>query len=158
MVLVDYHEDDAFDGIQMRRLQLVDTEASLLERSIMMMKSLNLIWICLNKHPNSSLPSGILMKNLKLLQVSRSATEIFWQDESQVNRNSLFTRKQKFIVLKFVCLVHIKISICKYIAYGTCKHFVGILEAIHKEISCLMVVKPEAKQDRKSWVFSYKDL
>ena len=43
MVLVDYHEDDAFDRIQMRRLQLVDTEASLLERSIMMMKSLNLI-------------------------------------------------------------------------------------------------------------------
>ena len=43
MVLVDYHEDDAFDGIQMRRLQLVDIEASLLEHSIMTMKSLNLI-------------------------------------------------------------------------------------------------------------------
>ena len=57
MVLVDYHEDDAFDGIQMRRLQLVDTEDSLLERSIMTMKSLNLIWIFLNKHPSSSLPS-----------------------------------------------------------------------------------------------------
>ena len=57
MVLVDYHEDDAFDDIKMRRLQLVDTEASLLERSIMTMKSLNLIWIFLNKHANSSLPS-----------------------------------------------------------------------------------------------------
>ena len=34
MVPVDYHEDNAFDGIQMRRLQLVDTEASLLEQSI----------------------------------------------------------------------------------------------------------------------------
>ena len=67
MVLVDYHEDDAFDGIQMRRLQLVDTKASLLEHSIMTMKSLNLIWICLNRHPNSSLPSWILMKNLRLL-------------------------------------------------------------------------------------------
>ena len=89
MVLVDYIEDDAFDGIQMRRLQLVDTEASLLERSIMTMASPNLIWICLNKHPNSSLPSWILMKNLSILQVSRSATEIFWQDESQVNRNPL---------------------------------------------------------------------
>ena len=77
MVLVDYHEDDAFDGIQMRRLQLVDIEASLLECSIMTMKSLNLIWICLNKHPNSSIPSWNLMNNLRLLQVSRSATEIF---------------------------------------------------------------------------------
>ena len=68
MVLVDYHEDDAFDSIQMRRLQLVDIEASLLEHSIMTMKFLNLIWICLNKLPNSSLPSWILMKNLRLLQ------------------------------------------------------------------------------------------
>ena len=82
MVLVDYHEDDAFDSIQMRRLQLVDIEASPLERSIMMVKSMNLIWICLNKHPNSSLPSWILMKNLRLLQVLGSATEIFWKDES----------------------------------------------------------------------------
>ena len=57
MVLVDYHEHDAFDSFQMRRLQLVDIEASLLERSIMTMKSLNLVWIFLNKHPNSSLPS-----------------------------------------------------------------------------------------------------
>ena len=89
MVLLDYHEDNAFDGIQMRRLQLVDTEASLLERSIMTIKSLNLICICLNKHPNSSLPSWILMKNLRLLQELRSTVEIFWQDESQVNRNSL---------------------------------------------------------------------
>ena len=93
VVLVDYHEADAFDGIQMRRLQLVKIEASLLERSIMTMKSLNLIWICLNKHPNSSLPSWILMKNLRLLQVLGSAEEIFWKDESQVNRNSLFTSK-----------------------------------------------------------------
>ena len=77
MVLVDYHEDDAFDGIQTRRLQLVDIEASLLEHIIMTMKSLNLIWICLNKHPNSSLPSWILMKNLRLLQVLGSATKIF---------------------------------------------------------------------------------
>ena len=76
MVLVDYHEDDAFDGIQMRRLQLVDIEASLFEHNIMTMKSLNLIWICLNKHPNSYLPSWILMKNLRLVQVSGSATEI----------------------------------------------------------------------------------
>ena len=45
MVLVDYHEDDAFDGIQMTRLQLVDIEASLLEHNIMTMKSMNLIWI-----------------------------------------------------------------------------------------------------------------
>ena len=75
--------------------------------------------------------------------MSGSATEIFWQDESQVNRNLLFTCKKKFVVLKFVCLIHIKITICKYLAYGTCKHFVGILEAIHKEIGHLMVVKPE---------------
>ena len=82
MVLIDYqYEDDVFEGIQMRRLQLVDTEASLLEHSIMTMKSLDLIWICMNKNPNSSLPSWMLMKNLRLLQVSGSATEIFWQDE-----------------------------------------------------------------------------
>ena len=67
MVLVDCHEDDGFDGIQMRRLQLVDTKASLLERSIMIVNSMNLICICLNKHSNSSLPSWILMKNLRLL-------------------------------------------------------------------------------------------
>ena len=61
-------------------------------------------------------------------------------------------------MLKFVCLVRIKIDICKYLAYGTCKHFVDILEAIHKEIARLMVVKPEAKWNGKSWVFSHKDL
>ena len=75
MVLVDYHEDNAFDGIQMRRLQLVDTGASLLECNIMTVKSLNLIWICLN----SSLPFWILMNNLRLLQVSGSAAEIFYK-------------------------------------------------------------------------------
>ena len=58
MVLVDYHEDDTFEGIQMSGLQLVDIEASPLERDIMTMKFLNLIWICLNKHPNYSLPSN----------------------------------------------------------------------------------------------------
>ena len=42
--------------------------------------------------------------------------------------------------------------------YGTCKHFVSILEAIQKEISHLMVVKPESKRDEKAWVFSYEDL
>ena len=57
MVLFYYHEDDAFDGIQMRRLQLVDTEASLMEHSIMTMKFFNLICIFLIKHPKSSLPS-----------------------------------------------------------------------------------------------------
>ena len=149
MVLVDYHEDNAFDGIQMRRLQLVDVEASILEHNIMTMKSLNLIWICLKKHPNSSLPSWILVNNLRLLQGSRSATEILWKDESQVNINSLFTRKYKFFVLKFVCLVCIKIAICKYLSYGTCKHFVGILEGKHKEIAHLMAVKLEAKRDKK---------
>ena len=57
MVLIDYHEDDAFDGIQMRRFQLVDIEASLLEHSIMIVKSMNIICLFLNKHSNSSLPS-----------------------------------------------------------------------------------------------------
>ena len=32
-------------------------------------------------------------------------------------------------MLKFVCLVRINITICKYLAYGTCKHFVVILAA-----------------------------
>ena len=32
-------------------------------------------------------------------------------------------------MLKFVCLVRINIAICKYLAYGACKHFVGILAA-----------------------------
>ena len=82
MVRVMNHEDDAFDGIQTKRFQLVDTEASLFDRTIMTMNSLNLIWICLKKHRNSSLPSWILMKNLRLLQVSGSAVEILWQDES----------------------------------------------------------------------------
>ena len=61
-------------------------------------------------------------------------------------------------MLKFVCLVRIKITICKYLSYGTCKHFVVILEEIHKEIARLMDVKPEAKRDEKSWVFSYEDM
>ena len=61
-------------------------------------------------------------------------------------------------MLNFVCLVRIEISICKYLDYGICKHFVGILEAIHKEISHLMAVKPEPKPDGKAWVFSYEDL
>ena len=34
-------------------------------------------------------------------------------------------------MLKFVCLVHINIAICKYLAYDTCKHFVGILAVVH---------------------------
>ena len=34
-------------------------------------------------------------------------------------------------MLKFVCLVHINITICKYLAYDTCKHFLGILVVVH---------------------------
>jgi hypothetical protein len=85
MVLSGDHDGDEFDGIQMRKLQLVDTEGSLLERILMRVKSPNLIWLCWKECPYSSLPPWILMKNLRVLQVSGYTLETLWQHESQVN-------------------------------------------------------------------------
>jgi hypothetical protein len=83
MVLSEDHDDDDFEGIQMRKLQLVDTEGSLLKRILMRVKSPNLIWLCWKKCPYSSLPPWISMKNLKVLEVSGDTLETLWQHESQ---------------------------------------------------------------------------
>lgn len=85
MVHGDYHEDDEFDSIQMRKLQLVDSVSSLLERIMRGVKSPNLIWLRWRDCPYSSLPSWIPLKNLRVLQVSGSILETLWQQESQVN-------------------------------------------------------------------------
>ena len=66
------HEDDEFDSIEMKRLQLVDTEGFLLER---ILKSPNLLWLCWKDCPNSSLPSWIQMKNLGVLQVYKKTLQ-----------------------------------------------------------------------------------
>eukprot|EP00253_Pinus_taeda_P012245 PITA_12245 len=76
MVLSECHDDDdAFDSIQITRLHLVDTEGSLLERILKSAKSPNLIWLCWNKCPYSSLPPLIPMKKLKFLRVSGDKLE-----------------------------------------------------------------------------------
>ena len=66
------HEDDEFYSIQMKRLQLVDTEGFLLEH---ILKSPNILWLCWKDCPYSSLPSSIQMKNLRVLHVSENTLE-----------------------------------------------------------------------------------
>jgi hypothetical protein len=100
MVLSDHddNDDDEFESIQMSRLQLVDTEGSLLEPILKRVTSPKLIWLCWKECPYSSLPPWIPMKNLRVLQVSGYTLETLWELESQVNRN---------LLCKCVCLVAI---------------------------------------------------
>ena len=66
------HEDDEFESIQMKSLQLIDIEGFLSE---CILKSPNLLWLYWKYCPNSSLPSWIQMKNLRVLQVYRNTLE-----------------------------------------------------------------------------------
>ena len=79
MVLSEYHDDEAFDGIEIRRLQLVDTEGILLERILSRVKSPDLIWVCWKECPYSSLPDWIPMKKLRVLRVSGRTLKTLWQ-------------------------------------------------------------------------------
>ena len=78
-------DDDAFGGIRMKRLQLLDIEDVLLDNILPKTQSSNLIWLRWNKCPYSSLPSSIPMKNLRVLHVSGDKLETLWEEESQVN-------------------------------------------------------------------------
>jgi len=78
--------------IDMRTLQLLDTENAILERllrSPMEHFPRSLIWLRWNKCPKRSLPSWIHMRNLRVLQVSGSVLKTLWEDESQVNKHLL---------------------------------------------------------------------
>eukprot|EP00253_Pinus_taeda_P036374 PITA_36374 len=73
-------------SIDMRTLQLLDTENAILERlltSRMEHFPRSLIWLRWNKCPKRSLPSWIPMSNLRVLQVSGSILKTLWEDESQ---------------------------------------------------------------------------
>jgi hypothetical protein len=85
MVLSEDHDDDEFEGIQMMKLQLVDTEGSLLEPILKRVKLSKLIWLRWKECPYSSLPRWIPMKNLRVLQVSGYTLKTLWELESQVN-------------------------------------------------------------------------
>ena len=85
MVLSKDHDDDDFEGIQMRKLQLVDTEGSLLEPILKRVKLPKLIWLRWKECPFSSLPPWVPLKNLRVLQVSGYRLETLWELESQVN-------------------------------------------------------------------------
>ena len=84
MVLSEYHDDEEFDSIQMRKLRLVDTEGSLLERIMKRVKSPALIWLRWKDCPYSSLPSWIPMKSLRVLELFGGAIQTLWKQESQV--------------------------------------------------------------------------
>jgi hypothetical protein len=79
----DDYDDDAFGGIGMRRLQLLDTEDAFLESILSKVELPNLLWIRWNMCPHSSLPTWIPMKNLRVLQVYGSALKTLWEGESQ---------------------------------------------------------------------------
>eukprot|EP00253_Pinus_taeda_P024809 PITA_24809 len=85
MVLRNYLDDNDFEGIQMKRLQLVDTQGTLLERIWKRVKSADLIWLRWENCPHSSLPPWIPMKNLRVLKVSGDTIETLWQQESQAS-------------------------------------------------------------------------
>ena len=86
MVLSEYDDDEAFDGIEIRRLQLVDTEGILLERILSRARSPDLIWLCWKECPYSSLPDwNISMKKLTVLRVSGRTLETLWQPNSPVS-------------------------------------------------------------------------
>ena len=84
MVLSEYHDDEEFDSIKMRKLRLVDTEGSLLERIMKRVKSPALIWLRWKDCPCSSLPSWIPMKSIRVLELLGGALQTLWQQESQV--------------------------------------------------------------------------
>eukprot|EP00253_Pinus_taeda_P012764 PITA_12764 len=83
MVMNEYHPEDLYSAIVMRRLQLLDIEGALLDPVLGMVEFPNLIWLRWNMCPSSSLPSSIPMKNLRVLQVSGGQLRTLWQDESQ---------------------------------------------------------------------------
>ena len=87
MVLSEYQNEDPeeFDGINMRRLQLLDTEGILLERILKSVKSPDLLSLWWKQCPYSSLPSWIPMKKLRVLRVSGTTLQTLWKPESQVN-------------------------------------------------------------------------
>jgi len=78
------------EGVVMRRLRLLYTKGVTLDGVLRRVEFQNLLWLCWNEWPNSSLPS-ISMKNLRVLQASRSELKTLWQDNSQINRNLLLS-------------------------------------------------------------------
>ena len=95
MDLNDYNEyNDVLGRISMRRLHILDTEGTVLERiweRVDLPKILWLSWInCPYSSLNSCISKGIL-KNLRFLQVSGNVLNTLWESESdsQVIRNLL---------------------------------------------------------------------
>jgi Leucine-rich repeat (LRR) protein len=75
--------DDAFGGIRMRRLELLNTEGDLVDSILTKVQHPNLIWLRWNNCPYSSLPSSISMKKLRVLQVRGEKLKTLWENESQ---------------------------------------------------------------------------
>eukprot|EP00253_Pinus_taeda_P007680 PITA_07680 len=84
---IEYKDgDDEYPSIssyKMRKLQLLDIEDGLLERILRRVHAPNLIWLRWEKCPCSSLPSWILMENLRVLEVHGNELETLWQSENQ---------------------------------------------------------------------------
>ena len=86
MVLSEYLDnEEEFDRIQLRSLELVDTEGILLERILNSVKFPDLLSLWWKQCPYSSLPSWIPVKKLRVLRVSGSTLQTLWKPESQVN-------------------------------------------------------------------------
>jgi Leucine-rich repeat (LRR) protein len=84
MALSEYNEiDDAFGGITMRRMQLLDTESVLVKNILTKVEFPNLTWLRWKTCPHSSMPSWISMKNLRVLQVEGKKLKTLWKKESQ---------------------------------------------------------------------------
>jgi Leucine-rich repeat (LRR) protein len=84
MDLSEYNDHkDVLGGIVMKRLQLLDTEEGILEDIMKWVKLPNLIWLRWKNCPHYVLPSSILMKNLRVLQVSGRVLKTLWEEESQ---------------------------------------------------------------------------
>lgn len=74
----------AIPSFPTKRLKLVDTEDTLLERVCGTPDFGEIVWVRWNKYPYTSLPSWLLAQTLRVLQVFGGKLETLWGDDSQV--------------------------------------------------------------------------
>ena len=68
------------------RLQLLSAEGKCVESILRIGRSPDLVWLCWYNCTESSIPSWIPMKNLRVLKINEDdlGLETLWQDKSQV--------------------------------------------------------------------------
>jgi len=90
------------------KLQLLEGEGDFIKYiwTKVQVQSPNLIWLCWNACPCSSLPSWIPMEDLRVLRVAGNELKRLWKHESQVGRCRCSNLQMRIIVY-FIILMSI---------------------------------------------------